>query len=47
MSGGIMAVGKEYFIKIGGYDTEMQVFGGESLEFSFLVWICGGSIRVT
>ena len=46
MSGGIMAIEKDYFIKIGGYDPDMLIFGGESLEFSFLVWMCGGSIKV-
>ena len=41
-----MAVRKDYFFLKGGYDTDMLVFGGESLEFSFLVWMCGGSIKV-
>ena len=47
ISGGIMAVEKEYFLKVGGFDTDMMIFGGESLEFSFLVWMCGGQIKVT
>ena len=47
MSGGIMAIKKDYFFELGGYDTGMILFGGESLEFSFLVWTCGGNIKVT
>ena len=46
MSGGIMAVDKEYFTELGGYDTDMLIYGGESLEFSFLTWMCGGKIKV-
>ena len=46
MSGGIMAIKKDYFFELGGYDTGMILFGGESLEFSFLVWMCGGNIKV-
>ena len=45
ISGGIMAVEKDYFLELGGYDMEMTIFGGESLEFSFLVWMCGGRIK--
>ena len=45
ISGGIMAVEKDYFLELGGYDMEMAIFGGESLEFSFLVWMCGGRIK--
>ena len=40
-----MAVEKDYFLELGGYDMEMTIFGGESLEFSFLVWMCGGRIK--
>ena len=40
-----MAVEKDYFLELGGYDLEMTIFGGESLEFSFLVWMCGGRIK--
>ena len=40
-----MAVEKDYFLELGGYDMEMAIFGGESLEFSFLVWMCGGRIK--
>ena len=42
-----MAIKKDYFFELEGYDTGMKLFGGESLEFSFLVWTCGGNIKVT
>ena len=37
MAGGLLAAGREYFFEIGGYDDEMEVWGGENLELSFRV----------
>ena len=46
MSGGIFAIGRNYFWDIGGYDLGMTGWGGENLEMSFRVWQCGGRIDV-
>lgn len=46
LSGGLVGISNRWFNETGGFDPNMLGWGGENIDQSFRIWLCGGEMKM-